>query len=310
MQQSKSPGLKEIRIHGTNTFPCALYRNPAHKKGLMVKHHWHEELEIIYFSEKGFSLEINMEHFTVTEEAFYFINPGELHSLISESNGNACENAVVFHPSMLSFDSCDATQLKLFAPIQNGTLLFPRCIPSGHPAFLPIRSAFEDVMEAFGISLSGQRPTADIRAVTDDLTSQLFIKASLLRILAILSQNRMFEATEKTSDKRVEEIKAVLTFVRENYREKIYLRDMAGVVNMNEQYFSRFFKKAIQRTPMEYLNDYRIRQAMRLLEETSMSVTEICLECGFNNMGNFLREFKKNSGTTPLQYRNQMNLKI
>lgn len=306
MQQSKSPGLKEIRIHGSKTFPCALYQNPAHKKGLMVKHHWHEELEIIYFSEKGFALEINMEHFSVTEESFYFINPGELHSLISESGGNACENAVVFHPSMLSFDSCDATQLKLFGPIQNGTLLFPRCIPAVHPAFAPIRAAFGAVTEAFGVSLTGERPDRDIRVVTDDLTSQLFIKASLLSILAILSQNQMFIAAEKSSDKRVDEIKAVLTFIRENYREKIYLRDMADVINMNEQYFSRFFKKVLRRTPMEYLNEYRIRQAIRLLEETDMTVTEISLECGFNNMGNFLREFKKYSGTTPLQYRNQL----
>lgn len=67
--------------------------------------------------------------------------------------------------------------------------------------------------------------------------------------------------------------------------------------------FAVFFKKAIGMSPIEYLNEYRIRQAVRLLKDSSLPVTEICLDCGYNNMGNFLREFRKYTGTTPLQYR-------
>ena len=66
------------------------------------------------------------------------------------------------------------------------------------------------------------------------------------------------------------------------------------------------FKKAIGHSPIEYLNEYRIRQAKRLLEKTDLQVMEVCLECGFNNLGNFLQEFRKHTGTTPLQYRKQM----
>ena len=72
---------------------------------------------------------------------------------------------------------------------------------------------------------------------------------------------------------------------------------------MNEQYFCRFFKKVIGRSPMEYVNEYRIKKAMHYLKESDLTVTEICLECGYNNFGNFLREFRKYTSTTPLQYR-------
>ena len=72
---------------------------------------------------------------------------------------------------------------------------------------------------------------------------------------------------------------------------------------MNEQYFCRFFKKAIGRSPIEYVNEYRVKQSLRLLEETDLPITEVCLESGYNNLGNFLREFRKYTGTTPLQYR-------
>lgn len=54
---------------------------------------------------------------------------------------------------------------------------------------------------------------------------------------------------------------------------------------------------------MEYVNEYRIKQAIYFLENSDLPVMEIGLECGYNNTGNFLREFKKYTNMTPLQYR-------
>lgn len=311
MQQPQPSILKEIRSHGTKSFPCAVYRTRFARKGELVKHHWHDEVEILYFSGGSFLLEINMEQFTVNSECLYFINPGELHSITIQTAGNY-EDAVVFSPDILSFDSYDTAQIQLIAPIQKGRMLFPRSISPGHPAFLSIQKAFTDILHSFWQVFSedsSAKMTADATVITDDLTSQLYIKASLLTILAVLSEYHLFTPTERTSDKRVEDIKAVLTYIKENYKEKIYISDLAGQVNLNEQYFCRFFKKAIGRTPMEYINEYRIKQTRRLLEETDMSVMEVCLECGYNNLGNFLREFRKQTGTTPLQYRKRLTQK-
>ena len=75
---------------------------------------------------------------------------------------------------------------------------------------------------------------------------------------------------------------------------------------MNEQYFCRFFKRSIGKTPIDYINDYRLNKVIRLLETGDAQITEICLECGYNNLGNFLREFRKYTSTTPLQYRRHL----
>ena len=104
--------------------------------------------------------------------------------------------------------------------------------------------------------------------------------------LYTLSQCQLFVPTEKNTDKRVESIKTILTYIKDNYKEKICISDLAKQINLNEQYFCRFFKKAIGRSPMEYVNEYRIRQARRLLEETDLPVTEVCLECGCSHLGN------------------------
>lgn len=302
MEQRLLPSLKEIGPHGTQGFPCAVYQTHAVQKGMLVKHHWHDEVEILYFFGGNFQLEINMESFPVTGECIFFVNPGELHSIFAEKACSAGEDAVVFHPELLGFDACDAVWLQLIQPIQNKRLLFPRCLTPEHPSFVPVRDAFAGILHAFGRRLIDESPSAD-GVITDDLTSQLNVKSSLLRIFALLTAHDLFTPTEKHSDKRVERIKATLAYIRENYKDKIYIRDLANVVNMNEQYFCRFFKKAIGRSPMEYVSEYRIKQSLHLLEETDLPVMDICLECGYNNLGNFLREFKKQTGTTPLKHR-------
>lgn len=303
MQDIPLPTLKEIRPHGTKSFPCAMYHTrTAAKKGICIKHHWHDEVEIIYFSGGEFTIEINMEHYYVNSECIYFINPGELHSIVVKKSETCGEDAIVFHPMMLSFESYDSTQLDLIQPILNGKLLFPRYLFPEHPGFESIRRSFIQAICSFGIQMSDENKiNKDV--VTDDLTSQLFIKASLLQIFANLSKFHLFIPTEKNYNKKVEGIKKALTYIKENYKEKIYIADLASLLNMNEQYFCRYFKKAVDHSPIEYINKYRIKQALRLLEKTDMSVMEICLECGYNNLGNFLREFRKYTNTTPLQYR-------
>ena len=244
-----------------------------------------------------------MERFYISEECFYFINPGELHSISVEKNGRCVETAVVFHMDMLNSSySLEQIQTNLIQPIQNGSMQFPRCLKKDNPAFAQVQRTYKEIQDTFG-GAAFKGNYYDGEAVTDDITRQLFIKSALLRILAVLSANNLFEVTEKNHDRRIETIKTTLTYIQENYKEKIYIRDLARLIGMNEQYFCRFFKKVIGRSPMEYVNEYRIKKAIHYLKESDLTVTEICLECGYNNLGNFLREFRKYTSTTPLQYR-------
>ena len=314
MYHPQSPELKEASPHGTQSFPCAFYQTQMSGHGFMVKHHWHKEAEILYFPGGNFRMEINMEAFDIRSECFYFINPGELHSVRAASTEVVQEYAVVFHPELLCSPFYDTVQSQLIQPLQNGQLHFPRSIEKEHPAFPRLRTIFLNIAEAFSHCSSPETLTTEtehfhltsLRAsgtVSVELADQLTIKASLLQFFALMSRYQLFSRTEKTDDNRVETIKTAITYIREHYQEKIYIRDLASLIGLNEQYFCRFFKKAIGLSPVEYLNEYRIRQAVRLLKDSSLPVTEVCLDCGYNNMGNFLREFRRYTGTTPLQYR-------
>ena len=231
--------LKEQKDHGTSVFPCGLYEIFDDAPWNGVKHHWHDEIEILYFMKGRFKVTINMESFSIDQECFFFVNPGEIHSV--EAYTPAIESAVVFHPCILNFEHYDLAQTQLLQPLTKGEILLPRFLDITHPAFSRIKREYLDILNVFhqtGFFLSGEYET-----VTEDVSSQLFIRAGLLKILGTLSSFSLLTHPEKTDDYRVRIIKSSLEFIRNHYQDKIYIRDLAENANMNEQYFCRFSRK-------------------------------------------------------------------
>jgi AraC-like DNA-binding protein len=89
----------------------------------------------------------------------------------------------------------------------------------------------------------------------------------------------------------------------ENFREEIHIAQVASLVNMAENSFSRYFSLRTRKTFSSFLSDIRISHASKLLIENKMSVADICYGCGFNNLSNFNRQFKKLYKVSPLRYR-------
>lgn len=299
-QTSQEPSLKEKQSHGTRLFPCAYYHfcNPSHR--LRVRHHWHEEVEIVYLHHGSFKLDINMEPYGTDRECFLFINSGELHSLRSLSM-EFDEQAVVFSPSMLLFQDYDSIDESILLPLTQNKLTFPRFLDQTSPFFSALRSCYQQISHIF--SQSKETLITGEQILTDDVISQLQIKAGILQLIGILMEAGLMCQSPRTESQKITAIKTVLSYITDHYHEKLYVQDLASQVNMNEQYFCRFFKRSIGKTPIDYINDYRLNKVIRLLETGDAQITEICLECGFNNMGNFQRLFKRKTGITPLQYR-------
>lgn len=306
IQVQNTKSLKEDRPHGSASFRCAFYEAEPGESHFLVKHHWHDEIELLHFKKGNFHMEINMESYEISEECFFFINPGELHYIISKE---PCEeDAVVFNPGILSFESYDTMQNQVIQPFINGNLWLPRCIEASHRMFHDLYVEYDRMQNAFGMMEEAGENADQKNAGQKNVgisVSQMLIKASLLRILALLTGEGLLTRQESGINHQVESIKKVLTYIRENYRERIYIRDLAGLINVNEQYFCRFFKRAIGKTPMEYVNEIRIRRAAEMVVNTDDLIMDICLECGFNNLGNFLREFKKYTGMTPRLYKKE-----
>jgi AraC-like DNA-binding protein len=108
-----------------------------------------------------------------------------------------------------------------------------------------------------------------------------------------------------TGNKRVA---AIHEYLMNNYREEVNLKELAGLVNLAEGSLCRFFKMNMGITIFEYLNKIKTEFACKLLMDPDLSILEICLDSGFNNISHFNKQFKKNTGVPPSEYRKRFKI--
>ncbi len=110
-----------------------------------------------------------------------------------------------------------------------------------------------------------------------------------------------FAKVEVSSDSR--RVQKVKNFIDQNYRYEIRLPQLADIAGMSPSAFSRFFKLHTGRNLSEYIIDQRLGYASRMLVDSTHSIAEIGFSCGFNNLSNFNRIFKKRKGCSPSEFR-------
>lgn len=131
----------------------------------------------------------------------------------------------------------------------------------------------------------------------------------VLKDLAIATNYTLLNAdgfafeVEPQDNKKID---IIFNYVSKNYIEPIPLAFISDKVSMTIPSFCRYFKKTTGKTFTQFVNEFRIVHATKLLAESASSITEICFESGFNNFSHFNKSFKKFTGKSPLKYRNEM----
>lgn len=178
--------------------------------------------------------------------------------------------------------------------------------------FAPIRQMLLDSMQ--GLQFYG----ADAERIKDEIieltrmqgfqTATKFL--NILNSLAHASRRKlvsnMYESEILVSQSKSRRISRACKYIEENISRKICLSEVAKLVNMSDSAFSHFFKKKTGISFITYLNNLRVAKACDLLASTSLSASEICYDCGFNNKSNFIRIFTKRKNMTPIEYRNHI----
>ena len=113
----------------------------------------------------------------------------------------------------------------------------------------------------------------------------------------------VFETELQDSNK----IDIIYKYINENFKNHISLNEIADKVSMTVPAFCRYFKRSTGKTFTKLVNQYRVVHATKLLSETTMSVTDVCYECGFNNFSHFNKSFKEFTGKSASKYRSEMS---
>ena len=131
----------------------------------------------------------------------------------------------------------------------------------------------------------------------------------LLSILYELSLCDNFRTLASTSFAHIDDntdsrrVRKIYEHINTHYKEEIRLEELANIIGMTPVALSRFFKLRTGKTVSDYIIDIRLGNATRLLVDTTNSIAEICYDCGFNNLSNFNRIFKKRKECSPKEFR-------
>ena len=285
----KNLKFKEKISHGTKFFPFAYYYvTHIHTRYNMVIH-WHEECELIKIIKGNFELKINTNIYSLKEGDVVFINSGEIHSGIPKSCIYEC---LVFDISFLKRERSFTNSFL------NSLINFEKEIKVLYT--YEDKAILEIISEIFKI----------IKEKKSGYDMKLF--GLFYYFLGLIEEKDLFNTKINISHnnkKKILQLKKILTLIQKKYMYNLTLEDLSTSVNMNTNYFCKFFKELTNKTPMEYLNYYRVECAKEKLKESNLSITEIAYDCGFNDISYFTKVFKKyNSNLTPRTFLKQCQL--
>jgi len=121
----------------------------------------------------------------------------------------------------------------------------------------------------------------------------------------VLSTEGAYNKLNETEEKRLD---AVYRFTLNEFHRPVSLQEIAGVANMTVNSFCRYFKTRTRKSYLDFLTEFRIGQACKLLQQEEYSIADIGFRVGFGNLSNFNRKFKELNDCTPKEYRSRLRL--
>ena len=281
-------GLLENITRGTKNYPLEiLHFDVAAPLNMNVLYHWHPEIEITLVRAGGFVMTIDGHEYTAEDGDIFFCSPNSLHSITKGVGHHKAYDTIIFSLSLIDFDANTDIKEKIITPLADNKIYFPPRIQTSNPHRAEIFNLLARLVE---INKSPEK--------TERMETALLI----LRLFLIMYKSSMFDIPP-SEDFENARIRKVTSFIEKNHSRPISLSELSSLCNLSEKYFCTLFKAATGKTPIEYVNCVRIKNACNLLLETHETVTAIALECGFDNISYFIRQFTKSMGSSPAVWR-------
>ena len=315
-----SLSFHENRQHGTLEFPAEYhYIDSSHPRYNMA-FHWHKEWELIRIIKGCFPIHADETEILAKEGDILLLRDGMLHG----GTPRDCIYECFLFDLHGLFRNLDSVK-KYLRPIYRQQLL-PKIYYIG--CEVPeISAIISELMEVYRNQTSYNATESSMPAAIQDNYSatasyrsslsplgdlhELITISCISKLFTVILQTGNYSLNEEeamNTSHRIDQVKSVLEYIEGHYTAPITLEILAGVAGMNPKYFCRFFRSITHQTPLDYVNHYRIEQAAQKLLTTNLSVTDISLECGFNDSSYFVKVFRKYRGLTPNQYRKNNQL--
>lgn len=282
---TKRSDLSEVFQYNNPLFEC-YYSFAQYPSSFVARatEHWHEDIEFLCIVDGELECKVNGQQIRLHKGEGILVNSKRIHSNNSLPGRSCSFYCGIVHPSLLY---CN--------PYIEKTFIRPMTGPN---SFDFIRLNHDDWTGEILDRLVALFETRESRNI------ELAIVSALFETFYTISMNVEMQTQVPRADTiKVETFRSMITFIQENYKEKISLEDIAESGNVGKTLCAKLFKKYSSRTPGEYLIHYRIQKSVELLTETDMSITEISYSTGFTSSSHFTKTFREVMGCTPHKYR-------
>ena len=277
---------KEDAKHGEPYFPVQKYITRLREDYPVVTTHWHEEAELTLITKGKSQYQIDLVDYEVKEGDMIFIPPLVLHSNRWEMTEEMVSETYVFHLNFLGGNSTDICSTRYLTPMMNQEFAVPYLITKEHPVYRSLRKIFDQIATLYNKSVPGY---------------EIALKSLFLQVIFLILQYS--EKHTLSGDGRPsEKLKNVLDYIEMHFSETITITELAKLCYFSEYHFMRFFKKHMNMTCVEYINNLRLDKAVEAFEQGNTSITDVAFLVGFHNLSYFHRAFKKKYGITPLTF--------
>ncbi len=272
---------KENKSRGTFNFPVEFYFITQEDSRYNMHYHWHTEIEIIRILEGEFPLILNEQIVYAKKNDIIFISPEVLHGGLPK---NCVYECIVIDMSMFLNNNICTNYLK---EMLDKKIIINYDIHKNESIKIYLNNMFDCIKNK-------------------NIGYEFLIQGYLYVIFGIILENNLYiknSHIDIKNKKRIEQLKKVLEFIEQEYDKPITLEDLASKTNLNPKYFIKIFSQMTGKSPIQYLNSYRIEIACNMLLSTELSITDICLNCGFNDLSYFIKTFKKEKNISPKKFR-------
>lgn len=243
--------------------------------------HWHKEIELIYIRSGSARVSITDHIFTAHEGDLVICDSGNIHYSDSYDMDNSLD-FIIFDPSIIS------------SLYKNSHFIHP-LITKKQLEEYGLTATLNKLIKTVGKELAEKEPYY-----------QDIVKATLREFWYLLRRkipksNNELQSQNKRNN-MLYDLQQLMSYMDEHYADNITLEFAANQMNFSESHFSKVFKKLTGINFVTYLNLIRVEQAANQLQTTPNKITEIALNCGFNNIRTFNRVFKEVTGYTPTEF--------
>lgn len=236
--------------------------------------HWHEEIEILYFTKGSAVISCDLKELSVKENDIVFINGKELHSGTLRGYGSAY---FCIHVNTDFFHNLIGSEY----------VIFKNLITDDECSALLERIVSRQSSESFKDTVVQKRELYELFALLSDR-----------HVSSVLN-----EEDYKNKFKKLDTFNSIVEYINKHYSEDLNVTSLANQFFISPSYFAHLFKKKSGKSVIEYINEIRIAHARSFLEMEDTPIGSIALLVGFSDMNYFSRKFKALVGMTPTEYK-------